>query len=609
MANKNIEWIARLASFSKVKEVNFPERILQQVHVSFSDGNSNVLKGHRLVVKQLARYHTPVLVNSWLELMQSHDVKIDVGCYTFAIRGLIENDKVAHDRNVHIQNLWRRLQEENVRPGLKMFSSIIEGYARNGEYGSCCHWVDQMYNSRVYPCILTFNSLLHCCAKNENSVAAEQWFRKLQQVTLKPDARTYGNIIETYTKQSDVKHSIRWLDAMERSGVERSATSYNLVLKMFADSGHFSACIAMIKKMVGNENYINPDLYSFNILLHALANMVSNDNTNASVELIEQEVENVFALMKKCSIQGDLYTYNSVLNIFAKSGHVEHVLKWFDILQQRGVQADLVSFHSVIDAYSRQGDISNAKIWLQKLLDAGFVANDTTQNLVLNAFAVSGDGEGAVEFLGEKVANNGMFQSVLHAFGKSGNVEGAEKVFKSFLLQCVPVDQYVCAGMLKCYAKVGEYTKAGVFISRMEQDFGIDPDVIHFQIVIDACAQAEKPKLAEGWFSKMCEGGNIVADTHVYNSLIYAFSHVGDLPNAVKWLDQMRSAGCSPCTRTYSSLAFALQKSPHVSVAKRLLADAQNERVVLDRVVYNSFIQAASTPAESFEHDAQKMSS
>ena len=115
-----------------------------------------------------------------------------------------------------MDDYWQRMAEANIRPGLKTYSSIIEGYGRRGDHESCCKWLDQMNVGRVSPTVVTMNSLIHCCVKNSDAVGAENWFRRMYAGKLVPNSTSYGSIIEAYAKNADVQNAIRWLDYIER---------------------------------------------------------------------------------------------------------------------------------------------------------------------------------------------------------------------------------------------------------------------------------------------------------------------------------------------------------------------------------------------------------
>jgi len=83
---------------------------------------------------------------------------------------------------------------------------------------------------------------------------------------------------------------------------------------------------------------------------------------------------------------------------------------------------------------------------------------------------------------------------------RQGNVNGAESAFYGMIEKNIQADKNVCSALLKVYAKSGEYERASKFVNKMEELFGVKPDNFIYAIVIDACAQAEKPKLAGSIF-------------------------------------------------------------------------------------------------------------
>ena len=72
--------------------------------------------------------------------------------------------------------------------------------------------------------------------------------------------------------------------------------------------------------------------------------------------------------------------------------------------------------------------------------------------------------------------------------------------------------------------------------------FGIEPNVISFGAVINACAKACNLQRAEYWHSRMVEFG-IRPNLRSYSAVINACAKAGKADQAEQWLQKLEDAG------------------------------------------------------------------
>ena len=79
-------------------------------------------------------------------------------------------------------------------------------------------------------------------------------------------------------------------------------------------------------------------------------------------------------------------------------------------------------------------------------------------------------------------------------------------------------------------------------MSRIQQ-VGLEPDVVSYTTLIDACAKKGLVEEAEHWLAQMLERGEIKADVVAYTAVISAHANQGKVDGALKWLSEMRKNG------------------------------------------------------------------
>ena len=79
-------------------------------------------------------------------------------------------------------------------------------------------------------------------------------------------------------------------------------------------------------------------------------------------------------------------------------------------------------------------------------------------------------------------------------------------------------------------------------------DRGIEPNVVIFGALINACAKASNLQRAEYWHHRMLEM-NVTPNVRSYSAVINACAKAGKASEAVGWLERLEDAGLQSDTR------------------------------------------------------------
>lgn len=90
------------------------------------------------------------------------------------------------------------------------------------------------------------------------------------------------------------------------------------------------------------------------------------------------------------------------------------------------------------------------------------------------------------------------------------------------------------------------------------------------------------------------EGGHLIPDEAVYNSIISAFGNSGDSVSAAKWLVEMRKRQVPPNNETYAAVIRAFAKNGQGAQAARMLQDMELASFSANARCYTDVIRAFS---------------
>lgn len=364
-------------------------------------------------------------------------------------------------------------------------------------------------NQWVTPDRITFSALMVILSKQGGGVRqVESVLMRCKSMAesnkdLEPDRIMYNIVLDSYAKQSEIwpndnhksvppgpGQAEALLRTMESNPDTLPNTiSYNSVLNVFAKSGvPFERMESILHEMnarvASGDDFANPDIITYNIILGAVARDGSKESLDKALSFMQAMRDTgmapdritfnnlmdsivkadrpgaaVFAkqIMEKMKsdhdIEPDATSYNVVLNGFAKASSVEAAQQAEQILQQMltlyqehnhiDCRPDFVSYSSVLDAYARsQGRDAGfqAESLLNSMEQAGVIPNTICYNAALNCWAKSGhiDAPSRAEDLLDQMAqqesknptvkpNTVSFSTVMNCWAQSHQQGAAER--------------------------------------------------------------------------------------------------------------------------------------------------------------------------------------
>merc|ERR1719163_586548 len=107
---------------------------------------------------------------------------------------------------------------------------------------------------------------------------------------------------------------------------------------------------------------------------------------------------------------------------------------------------------------------------------------------------------------------------------------------------------------------------------------GIEPSVVTFNAVIDACARNSRMDAVPDLLLEMTERG-LTPNLITFSTMLKGFCQRGDVPTAFRILGEMRRAGLRPDEITYNTLLDGCAQSNLADEGERLLEEMQREGV------------------------------
>ena len=336
-----------------------------------------------------------------------------------------------------------------VEPDTITFTTMLDGCARaaafrGGRGGWTRGWekgleiLKRMRERGVRPNALTFNILISICITGAGTRRAGSWAEQavgrglavldmMKEEGVIPGADTYRQLISMcasaaksgYAEAVDVANDLlaemqqgqmqQGYGAQVRDGPAKpDYEAYNVMLKVMAKSESVAGAIGVLEQM--KEQGLEPDLVSFNTIMHAVANEAATGRISGP-----QHAQNVLEMMRAADVAPDVVTYNAFLKACTVTawgrgtGSIAEQGRWvLDCMKQDGIEADVITYTTLLDACVKaardgeDGGLKEAMEILKEMQSRGLVPNVVTFNCLLGACA-----KAALD-RGDGMVDNGM---------------------------------------------------------------------------------------------------------------------------------------------------------------------------------------------------------
>lgn len=236
----------------------------------------------------------------------------------------------------------------------------------------------------------------------------------------------------------------------------------------------------------------------------------------------------------KCGYDSDVYVGSSLVDMYARYGHMVDAWSIFDCL----VTKNEVSWNALIAGHARRGETENALRLFCKMQREDFKATHFTYSSLCSACASTGSIEQGKWVHAHVIKSGGRLvafvgNTLLDMYAKSGSIEDAKKVFD----RLVKRDVVSWNSMLTGYAQHGLGKKTVQHFQEMMTS-GVEPNDITFLSVLTACSHAGLLDEGQHYFELMNKY-KVKPDVSHYVTMVDLLGRAGLLDRAQKFISEM----------------------------------------------------------------------
>ena len=294
--------------------------------------------------------------------------------------------------------LYRTTGDDNVKPELQSFNTVIKAHARSKRKDSAQQAAGILSSMQTEPDKITYSSCIDAWSKSGAKGAADKAEGILKEMKAlsqnghldcKPDRICYNaviNALATSSEQDAGERSERLLDEMQKlcdagdEEMQPDTWTYNTCIKAYANSSGRGAArkgLRLLKKMesihiAGNPN-VTPDVYSYNSCMNGFAKSREGGSAQMAEELLERMeslspagryIKNVRNVPPQAlrNVQPDKISFNTAIYSWANSNDMLAAARADGIFQRMlaayktgddALKPDVTTYNSLLTAWSR----------------------------------------------------------------------------------------------------------------------------------------------------------------------------------------------------------------------------------------------------------------
>ncbi|XXG71241.1 hypothetical protein AAC387_Pa07g0539 [Persea americana] len=265
-------------------------------------------------------------------------------------------------------------------------------------------------------------------------------------------------LISLYGKANMFDHARKLFDELPQLNCPRTVKSFNALLTAALESKDYDTVTKLFHEL-SDEISVEPNIFSYNILIQALCKMGSLSSTFSVLESMEKngvkpnlitfdsllnafynasqfsDAKKVWDEMEKSVCVPDVMIYNAKLRGLVSEGNTEEAVKLVDKLRDQGLEPDVFSFNALMKGYCDNGNLEEAKKIYDELGKNDCTPNRWTFETLIPCAVKKGDLAFAVKLC--KVSINGKWsidvsflQGVVHALVKESSKAEAQNLVK-----------------------------------------------------------------------------------------------------------------------------------------------------------------------------------
>ncbi|CAO2836580.1 unnamed protein product [Amaranthus hypochondriacus] len=416
--------------------------------------------------------------------------------------------------------------------------------------------------------VIHYNIMLRILGKAKKWSEVERLWNEMKMRRIAPINSTYGTLIDVYSKSGLREEALVWLRRMNEQGMEPDEVTMGIIVQLYKKAGEFGKAEEFFKMWSSGKSIKGKHTLD----VYRASAMKVNSNTPLCLSL---------------------YTYNTLIDTYGKSGRIEEMSQTFEKMLEDGVIPDTITFNTMMHIYGSIGRLDEVSRLVQKMDELNRTFDTRTYNILISLYAKRDDINLKFSYFTKmKQAclepDPVSCRTLLYAFSIRQMVFEAEMLISEMDKKGLEIDEFTQSALIRMYIDADMLDESWSWFERFHDTGNMTSEC--YAANIDAYGDRGYVDEAEKVFV-CCQKKNKIGVLE-FNVMIKAYGIGKKYDKACQLFDSMEKLGILPDRCSYISLIQSLAAADLPHVAKPYLFKMQQADLVNDCVPYCALISS-----------------
>lgn len=303
------------------------------------------------------------------------------------------------------------------------------------------------------------------------------------------------------------------------------------------------------------------------------------------------------------------FEYHALMYAYGVHNRPDKAHNVLEQMSQHGIKANTFTYNTLLGCYKRAGDSQKALQLLDEMMERQITRDVGSYNTLIHLLADT-DRDMAYQ-LYDKMQQDGVmpdnytFSTMLNIATKANNTTIGDRIYADILAKKnANIDLYTLNNMLS-YKANAAHDLQGALNLFYDLPKSVQPDVVTYNLLLDACLKLDKPEQAFTLFDEMHNKAGCTPDVVTFGVLIDAEARLGNIEGALKRFDEMIQQSITPNDRVLSTLANLASQEKDSTQLDRILSiveqHSSNSSLQLDTQAYNGLLSGLAKQGRSMQ--------
>ncbi|KAH7416475.1 hypothetical protein KP509_14G093100 [Ceratopteris richardii] len=301
------------------------------------------------------------------------------------------------------------------------------------------------------------------------------------------DLITWSAMIEIYAQHGEIHGALHIFQQMLLVGMLPSKVTYLGVIGACTVSSDLPSSLRVHVSLITSDH--KEDTMVSNAIINMYGKCGSLENARIMFETMKER---------------DVVTWSSMIGAYAQQEHGRKALDVFQKMHLKNIEPDRISFVSILDACASCATLAKGRIIHMFVIEKGFESDIVVKTSMINLYAKCGKlADANCLFQKMETRNSISWNAMISAYAQHGYSKSALKLFNYMVREAVIPTKVTFYSVLSACSFAGMINEAQGYFDSMKRDYGLTPEDVHYNCLIDLYGRAGRLEEGENLIRNM----------------------------------------------------------------------------------------------------------